>query len=132
MSVRRKRKMAILVPIVSMGDIAFLLIIFFVLTSQFMKTKTELTLPEAVALDQLEGSITLEMDEEGVCWLQGQTVPVGAMTSELQELLKTTDEKRVLVKIHCDLPQKSFAPVYAAVSESGAEIGAVGKDIPEP
>ena len=36
--IRRKKRMSLIVPTSSMGDIAFLLIIFFMLASTFMKS----------------------------------------------------------------------------------------------
>ena len=38
MAIRRRKKPSLVLPLSSMGDIAFLLIIFFMLASNFMKT----------------------------------------------------------------------------------------------
>ena len=38
MAIRRRKKPNLVLPLSSMGDIAFLLIIFFMLASNFMKT----------------------------------------------------------------------------------------------
>ena len=52
MPVRRRKRMDLTLPTSSMGDIAFLLIIFFVLASHFMKTANiEAEKPTSEAVD---------------------------------------------------------------------------------
>ena len=53
MAIRRRKKPSLVLPLSSMGDIAFLLIIFFMLASNFMKTnKVELEKPLSPDLEQ--------------------------------------------------------------------------------
>ena len=55
MAIRRRKKPSLVLPLSSMGDIAFLLIIFFMLASNFMKTnKVELEKPASPDLEQQE------------------------------------------------------------------------------
>ena len=50
MAIRKRKKPSLVLPLSSMGDIAFLLIIFFMLASNFMKT-ANVDLEEAHAAD---------------------------------------------------------------------------------
>ena len=55
MAIRRRKKPNLVLPLSSMGDIAFLLIIFFMLASNFMKTgNVDLQRPGAPTLEQQE------------------------------------------------------------------------------
>ena len=52
---RRKNRLSVMVPTSSMGDIAFLLIIFFMLTSKFMKeSHIEYKSPDSPEARQIE------------------------------------------------------------------------------
>ena len=71
---RTRRRVNIYVPTASMGDIAFLLIIFFMLTSKFMQEShvvyKEAESPDIVTVD--DTSFSVIVDEKGAIWLQGQ------------------------------------------------------------
>ena len=70
MAIRRRKKPSLVLPLSSMGDIAFLLIIFFMLASNFMKTSNvELEKPDAPSLEQQEPpkcSVLLDKDGQPV------------------------------------------------------------------
>ena len=69
-----------------MGDIAFLLIIFFMLASNFMKTaNVDMEEPSSSDLEQQEAAKqSVTMDRNGDIWFQGQKVG----TNEVAALLK--------------------------------------------
>ncbi|MBI4481520.1 MAG: biopolymer transporter ExbD [Acidobacteria bacterium] len=50
----RLRKVSAIIPTASMADIAFLLIIFFMLTTSFSPVKTSVDLPESVVRTEVE------------------------------------------------------------------------------
>ncbi len=52
MGVRRKRRLPMIVPLTSMGDIAFLLIIFFMVTTVHELDKTSVNLPLAKSREE--------------------------------------------------------------------------------
>ena len=55
MPVRKKKRMSLILPTSSMGDIAFLLIIFFILASNFMKTaNVDAEKPSSEEVDSVE------------------------------------------------------------------------------
>ena len=126
MSVRRKRRPVAVALTTSMGDIAFLLIIFFILAS-IPKSGRDLALAEAQRLGELEGTLTVTMDKNGTCWLNDAEVPVEALETLIRnELIKRKESKLVIVKIDRSLPFADFKQVLTAVSSAGGTFGASG------
>jgi len=127
MSVRRKRRISARVPLASMGDIAFLLIIFFILAS-IPKGEVELAQPKADDLGEIEKSgVSVIMDEEGQCYFQGDEVPVEALVGLIKSYFENPDkDRKVVVEIDRNLPYEVFKDVYAAVSEAGGIVVARG------
>ena len=68
---RRRRKADPYVPTTSMGDIAFLLIIFFMVCSNFAKEASQkLKPPKAADLQKIqESSISVSIDEQGLIYI---------------------------------------------------------------
>lgn len=78
------------INLTSLIDVVFLLLIFFMITSTFIKTerKLELQLPEAKAaeVEQKERKpIQIEMDKRGRITLDGQLVTMKALETRLKE-----------------------------------------------
>jgi biopolymer transport protein ExbD len=117
-----------MIPLASMGDIAFLLIIFFMLTSNFIKeAHIKVTPPASPDIEVLkESRVSLSMDEEGNVWLQGQPCPQALIESATETLLENQEDKVVVLKIDKGLTQEQFGPVLMALSKAGAEIALVG------
>ena len=58
--IRRKKRATVPVPLATMGDIAFQLIIFFVLTSTFMKSSNiDLVEPKSPDVDEIKKPATV-------------------------------------------------------------------------
>jgi len=128
---RKKRKVSILVPIASMGDIAFLLIIFFMLTSNFMKeSKVELEEAESIDIEQLkEVSISVAVDEEAVVWLQGKQCSIDSLKGEVEILMSDQNKNTVMLKIDKNLTHDQYGKVLMELSKAGAEIALIGKQL---
>jgi len=118
-----------MVPVASMGDIAFLLIIFFMLTSIFIKeAHVEVDPPAAPGIERVkESQVSVTMDKDGSLWLQGQPCPVEILEEGVTALLAERDDKLVMLKIDKDIRHETFGPVFMALSKAGAEIALVGK-----
>jgi biopolymer transport protein ExbD len=114
-----------------MGDIAFLLIIFFILAS-IPKGEVSLTHPETDDLSEIERTgISVVMDEDGQCFFQNnpEPVPVEALTGLIKGHFASPDQnenRRVVVEIDRNLPYEVFKDVYSAVSEAGGIVVARG------
>ena len=99
-----------------MGDIAFLLIIFFMLASNFMKTgNVDLQRPGAPTLEQQEpAKCSVMVDRDGVVWCDGAQVSAGELASIIKPLVERDRELAVHVSVHKDLKRDEFMPVVEA------------------
>lgn len=125
---RKKKTSLIVVPVASMGDIAFLLIIFFMLTSNFMKeSKIEIEEAQAPDIQDLKDSqLSVSVDEKGQIYLQGAEITVDQLRSEVEAYLADKEDKTVMLKIDKKLKQEQFGDIFIELSKSGAEIALVG------
>lgn len=131
----RKKRRTVPVPVASMGDIAFLLIIFFLVCSEVAKDRTDLqvTLPLSEYVEKSEASAAarVTVDQEGQIFLDGVAVN-SAKDVEwgVRALLANTvadDQRHVQFKCDADLPKEMFEPVLQAIAEAGGIIDAVGE-----
>jgi biopolymer transport protein ExbD len=133
MKLHNTRRVPPLVPLASMGDIAFLLTIFFILTSNFAKDDTRnIAPPSAAELAQLENqNVSVSIDGDGGMFFNGR--PVGS--ADVIEagvagfLAGKKDAKDRIVVFRCDkgVDKQVFEPVLAAISKAGGVIAAVGE-----
>ena len=129
MAIRRRKKPNLVLPLTSMGDIAFLLIIFFMLVSNFMKT-ANVEMDEATSgdLEQQEAAQkSVTMDRNGVVWYEGQQVGANEVADLLKPLVEANHDLLVHVSIDRNLVFKDYNPLIQAVSESGAKLVLTGQ-----
>ena len=111
---------------VSLADIAFLLIFFFMLSSQFMKDRTEVALPTLPKLAETTSEIVVSMDAKGKIILNGDAMAdQNALESSLRTLLAgKTKPEDCEVRFLCDkgMTYKKYRPVYEAISNAGGVI----------
>ena len=133
MKMPRRHRREIAVPTTSMGDIAFLLTIFFILTSNFAKESgIKLNPPKAPELQTMkEPHVSVAVDEKGVIHLQGQKVAdakaVEWGVAALIARAKTTEGRQVMLKCDKAVDRSVFEPVIEAISKAGGIIVAVGE-----
>ncbi|HUT34441.1 MAG TPA: biopolymer transporter ExbD [Planctomycetota bacterium] len=133
MSVRRRKRMRAIVPTASFADIAFLLNIFFMVTSNFIKEgHIELTQPRSPEIEPMkEGQVSVALDKNGDLWLQGKPCPVEVLEEGVKALIAELGEKTVMLKIDKDIRQEKFGPVFLALSRAGAELALIGQKAKE-
>ncbi len=124
--------MTIAVPTTSMGDIAFLLIIFFMVCSNFVKeASVKYEPPKSFDVAAVKNApVSVVIDEEGQIFLNGKPVESAKTVESLVESAvrgKTVDEQR-MVMFKCDhlIEKKVFEPVLDAITRAGGLIVAVG------
>lgn len=129
---RRVKRKASFIPTASMGDIAFLLIIFFMVCSNFIK-EASITLkpPRAEDLAEIEESpVSVSIDEEGAMYLQGSPIrDAEELEWGIRGLIadRVTDKGRtVLFKCDAGLKKNIFEPALDAISAAGGIIAAMG------
>lgn len=132
---RKKKRRKVQVPIASMGDIAFLLIIFFMLLSEFSKDKNlpiELPRSDQVKKTEIVVVARVAVAADGVIYFDGDQVD-SAKDIEwgVRALLsKTVADEQRHVQFKCDasLSKEQFEPVLKAIAEGGGIIEAVGEE----
>ena len=132
MSRRRKRRKMIPVPVASMGDIAFLLIIFFMVCSQFIKDSVKVSLPTTAEVTKLENyPIVVLIDHDAKIYFQGKRVDSAAQVESgvRSAIGDRTSEKSRTVLFRCDkavVGTHNFQPVIEAIAKGGGLIAAAG------
>jgi len=129
MSVKRRKRLRALVPTTSMADIAFLLNIFFMVTSNFIKeAHVEITQPSSPDISPMkEAQVSVTLDRDANLWLQGKPCPVEILEEGVRALILEHGDKVVMLKVDKDVRQEKYGPVFLALSRAGAEIALVGR-----
>lgn len=134
MALRKKKKRGVMVPVASMGDIAFLLIIFFLLLSEFNKDKVaELMLPKSEHVEKLKGKpiAKVDIDKDGVIYVDSRIVTDAQEVQDIltDKLKDTVSDEQRHIQFKCDMEigKPVFEPVLQAIAEAGGIIEAVGE-----
>jgi len=111
---------------VSLADIAFLIIFFFMLTSTFMSDKVSVSLPQLARSSKSEAPIQVIIDKEAHIYLNGSAIGgAEALETELMGLLRDrTSPRDCEVRLRCEkaLTFKNYRGVYEAISHAGGVI----------
>jgi biopolymer transport protein ExbD len=130
----KKKRRSVPVPVTSMGDIAFLLIIFFLVCSDTSKERSlALDLPKSDSVKKTKVTVAarISLDKEGILYFDGQPVEGPKHVEELvlAKLANTVADDQRHVQFSCDaaLPKEQFEPVIQAIVEAGGILEAVGE-----
>jgi biopolymer transport protein ExbD len=121
------------VPVASMGDIAFLLIIFFMVCSRFAKDPgVSIEAPTTVNVSKLDDyPIVVLIDKETRIYFQGEPIDsAGQVEEEVRRLVEGKDDEKLrTVLFRCDrtVGKHIFEPVIEAIAKGGGRIAAVGE-----
>jgi biopolymer transport protein ExbD len=114
------------VPAMAMGDIAFNLLIFFVILARATDdSHLQWTPAEASNLESAAHStVSVLIDKDNKLYLNGQQVGIAELAGAIETALgnKPQGERTVLVKIHSDTLAQRFEPVIEAISEAGGDL----------
>ncbi len=125
MMLRKKRK-APPIPLSAMGDIAFLLLIFYMATTMVTDQK-----PRAVDIPEVDGSgmnspypliiyIDREMAEQGRAYFFNKAIPLATLAGEIRERAAFAPAAvRVYLNIEKDLPYRNMNEIVDVLKEAG-------------
>ena len=87
-------------PLTSLIDIVFLLLIYFMLTTNFMVDEgIKIKLPKASATSpQTQKEVTIVVDKKGRAFLENQEVPLNELFAVLKERLTGREDGLVVIK----------------------------------
>lgn len=131
---RRKKRQTVPVPTASMGDIAFLLIIFFLVCSEVSKDggDIQVTLPSSERVEKSKSTavVRIAIDQAGQIYFDGAPVD-SSKDVEMgirAKLEGTVMEDQRHVQFRCDaaITKETFEPVLKAIAEAGGILDAVG------
>ena len=122
MRYREKKEDLQAIDITPMIDMVFILLIFFMVSTSFVKDmKLDLDRPAASsATTASTKAIRLYIDSNGDTYLDGEPVQVWVIQSRLRDQLKTMTSKAVLVVTDVDVPAGRLVEVVDQARLAGA------------
>ncbi|MEZ6091089.1 MAG: biopolymer transporter ExbD [Pirellulaceae bacterium] len=114
------------VPSTAMGDIAFNLLIFFVILARAQDDSHLQWQPASAA--QLQGvshsTVSVVIDNRNQLYFNGQLIGQSQLAQRVGETLgdSPSGERTVLLKVHKDATALYYEPVIEAISEAGGEL----------
>ena len=110
----------------AMGDIAFNLLIFFVILAR-ATDDSHLQWQPANAIDVTAAGaaqISVVIDVENKTYVNGKEVGIAQLTPIIQEILGDApiEDRTVLLKVHREATSNYYEPVIEAVSEAGGTL----------
>lgn len=97
---KRRDHIKVQVPLTSLIDIIFLLLIYFLLTTNFMVDEgIKIKLPQArAAAPQTEEVITVYVDQQGRAFLGTEEVSIARLFDRLKEKIGSQENKLVVIR----------------------------------
>ena len=97
---KRRDRIKVQVPLVSLIDIVFLLLIYFLLTTNFMVDEgIKIKLPQAKAsAPQTEKEITVYVDRQGRAFLGTEEVSIAMLFDRLKEMIGDKENRLVVIR----------------------------------
>ena len=119
---RRKDRMKVEIPLTSLIDIVFLLLIYFLLTTNFMVDEgIKIKLPQAkAAAPQTEEVVTVYVDQQGRAFLGTQEVSLAALFDQLKEIIGRQEDKLVVVRADRSVILNKAVKVMDVAKAAGA------------
>ncbi|MEO0263268.1 MAG: biopolymer transporter ExbD [candidate division WOR-3 bacterium] len=115
------------IPTASMADIAFLLIIFFMLTTIFSRAKgLKMVLPEKsteIVKIKSENMMRISINPEGKIFIDDAITetPIYEIKNTIKERMKENPKLVVLIKTNISAPYNRMIEVYDEVLQGGAD-----------
>jgi len=122
MRFKRRRREAT-PPFVSMADIAFNLVLFFLIMAKSQNIEWEAAAAEGNKPIP-ESRVAVTVDKDGKLYLDARQVSVDELSEKLPEILDSdpNGSRVVLLKIHKETQAATFQRIIEAVSKVGGEV----------
>ncbi|MBN2124495.1 MAG: biopolymer transporter ExbD [Deltaproteobacteria bacterium] len=120
---RKRTRLQVQAPLTALIDIVFLLLIYFLLTTNFMVDEgIKIKLPQAKAsAPQMEEVITVYVDEQGRSYLENREVSYGVLFERLKKMIGQRSNKLVVVKADRAVLLNKAVKVMDIAKAAGAE-----------
>jgi biopolymer transport protein ExbD len=119
---KKKPRYQIQVPLTSLIDIVFLLLVYFLLTTNFMVDEgIKVKLPQAqAAAPQTQQEITVYVDKEGRSFLINQEISLDLLFKRLKEMIGEQEDRLVVVKADRSVILNKVVKVMDVAKSAGA------------
>lgn len=119
---RKKNRHTVNMPLTSLIDIVFLLLIYFLLTTNFIVDEgIKIKLPQAKAsAPQTQKEITVYVDQDGKAFLENKEVPLGSLFKKLKEMIGGQEDKLVVIKADRSVVINKAVKVMDIAKSAGA------------
>ncbi len=119
---KKRPKYQVQVPLTSLIDIVFLLLIYFLLTTNFMVNEgIKVKLPHAkAAAPQTEQELTIYVDKEGKAFLNGSQVSLGQLFKEVRKSIGKNTGRLVVIRADRRAVLDKVVNVMDVVKAAGA------------
>ena len=127
MRFRQKEQNVDNVDVSPLIDMVFILLIFFMVTTTFVKDmKLDINRPSAASASlSNEKVIRVYIDNNREIYIDNQAVKIWALQSKLRDMLRSSVDKAVLVVTDTEIPVDSLIDVIDECKQSGAQDVAV-------
>lgn len=130
MNFRRKKREKLDITLISMIDVLFVLLLFFMVSTTFNRnTEVNIKLPEADGAEAEEHPkmVTLTIDAEGVYYLQGDddlphelvNQTLDALKQELRKLAQSSGQLPFVINADGKTPHQAVITALEAAGEAG-------------
>jgi biopolymer transport protein ExbD len=119
---RKRKRFQVQIPLTSLIDIVFLLLIYFLLTTNFMVDEgIKIKLPQAkAAAPQTEEVITVYVDQEGRASLGTDEVPLAELFDRIKEKIGSKQDELVVIRADRAVILNKAVKVMDIVKAAGA------------
>jgi biopolymer transport protein ExbD len=125
MKIKRKQFTAS-IPSFAMGDIGFLLLIFFVILARAQDDSHVQWDPAQVKDIEMMAApkVSVAIDTQRKIFLNGKEISTEELSSRLSAILGDTPagQRNVFLKVHKEVPATAFEPVIEAIGEAGGDL----------
>ncbi|MBW2020231.1 MAG: biopolymer transporter ExbD [Deltaproteobacteria bacterium] len=120
---KRRARIKVQAPLTALIDIVFLLLIYFLLTTNFMVDEgIKIKLPQAKAsAPQTEKVITVYVDREGRAFLGTQEVSLARLFDRLKAMIEGRENKLVVIRADRAVALNKAVKVMDVAKSAGAE-----------
>lgn len=120
------------IPSVAMGDIAFNLLVFFVILAQSQDDSHIQWTPAKAENLKASGytKVTVTIDKDQKLYLNGLELSESQLAGRIESYLGNAPagQRKVMLKAHQDCTAAKFEPVIEAISQAGGELVHVLED----
>ena len=119
---KKRARYTVQAPLTSLIDIVFLLLIYFLLTTNFMVDEgINIKLPQAqAAKPQTEKEITIYVDPEGKAFLENKELALNELFDRLKELIGDQEDRLVVIKADREVILNKAVNVMDVAKAAGA------------